>query len=291
MSGMDMNDYASLGSAVLTGNSTYVRPIRGEALRARNQANGLNALASYALPDDPKLNPSLDQGGAYVGFTIPALSFDKMRQINGAALALNFDIERHVAREAFKDAWNRWFETWNHFFERYQTSSGKAGALFDSDAVANQTESFRQQLEKWVSAYGAESGPDGKPVPPSSSAIVPPSPEPGKGGDTTATSEGLPWWVTSLLVVGGLSVVAGTIFIIRRKAIEAKQAEHVIRRNVLPIVMGSVMGPAGTAFAHAAADGQYGAGRDPAMPAEGHRVFLSGFDGPNVPGRVVYVQP
>lgn len=262
---LDMNDYASLGSAVLTGNPAYVRPIRGEALRARNAASGLNSLASYALPNDPKLNPS---GGAFVGFTLPALSFDKMRQINGAALSLNFDIERNVSRAEFKESWNLWFETWNHFFQRYQTTGGKVSVLVDSDAVAAQTESFRQQLEKWISAYGAEKTSDGKSVPPASAAVVPPSTAPGSKEDESTTNESLPWWVTSLIVVGGVTFVAGVVFIVRRKAIQAKQAEYVVRRNLLPMAMGSVMGPSGMLFAHAAADAQYGAGRDAARDVE-----------------------
>jgi hypothetical protein len=258
-------DYANIGSAVLTGNAAYVKPMFGQALRARNDSNGLRMLAAYAVPTPENLNTRVDGNRTMVGYTTPALTFDKMRQINGSALSLNFDIEKNVARASFKEAWNRWFADWQHFFDRYQAWGAKLGALIDSDALATQVESYRVDLmgnpkatpkpnPGWVGNYSAELTAEGKPVPPTSAAPVDPELAPGEDPKTRPPEEGLPWWVVSLLVVGGVSVVAGTIFIIRRKVIEAETAKRMLERDVLPMVLGSAMGPTGVAFAHAAAN-------------------------------------
>lgn len=250
---MDMMDYANLGSAVLTGIPAYVGAIDKEALHARNHSNELKKLISYALPSVHNLNTRID--GPVVGFTTPALTFDKMRQINGSALSLNFDIEGHVTRKAFKDAWNQWFKSWQTFFNRYQTTTGKLSTLLDSDAVAAQTESFRIQLvgdktlgeRGWIAAYESESTPE-NPLPPTSAAFVPSTtPKPPEKPE-----DGTPWWLIALFVTGGVGVVAGSFFIIRRKVIEAKQTEHFLRKDVLPIVLGGMAGPTGMALAHSA---------------------------------------
>lgn len=258
---MTMQDYANLGAAALTGNPAYVLPTQGQALHARKESDNLRKLAAYCVPTQENLQTRID--GPSVGWTTPSLSFDKMKQINGSALTLNFDIEKNVTRKEFKDSWNLWFKDWQHFFERYQGMAGKFTSLFDSDAVAAQTESYRVQLmgdpdakprpnPGWIGVYEAERTPEGKPVPPSSAAPVPRLVLPPVPGQPPPPEDGLPWWVMTLLVIGGVTFVAGSVFIIRRKLIEAKHAEHMIREQVLPLVLGGAMGAPGVAFAHAA---------------------------------------
>lgn len=276
---MDMQDYANIGSAVLTGNPAYVGGVDAEALRARNYSKDLRKLAAYAVPTEANLKTRID--GPMVGWTTPSLTFDKMRQINGSTLSLNFDIEKNVKRKPFKDAWDQWFKSWQTFFARYQTTGGKLSALIDSDLVASQTESFRLQLvgdpsvpphadgrpgdPGWIAAYEAEGTPDA-PVPPSSAHPVPkvdPKPPVDKKKPwwdfSSATDDKpddkpvpTPWWVIGLYVTGGVGVVAGSYFLIRRKVIQGHQAEHFIKRDVLPIVLGGYMGPTGVALAHSA---------------------------------------
>lgn len=249
---MDAHDYANLGAAVLSGNPLYVAGIDGDALHARNRSDELRRLIAYAVPTEENLQTRID--GPIIGWTTPALTYDKQRQINGSALSLNFDIEANVKRQQFKDSWNQWFKSWQTFFARYQTTSGKASALLDTDGVAAQTESFRIQLvgdkgvPGWIDAYKAEA-PDAPssahPVP----KVTPPPPGTPPGDEE---KPGMPWWLIGLFVAGGVGVVAGSFFIIRRKVIQAKETEHFIKRDVLPIVLGSYMGPTGVALAHSA---------------------------------------
>jgi hypothetical protein len=249
---MDAHDFANLGSAVLTGNPLYVGAIDKDALHARNRSDDLRRLIAYALPTEENLQTRID--GPIIGWTTPALTYDKQRQINGSALSLNFDIEANVKRQQFKDSWNQWFKSWQTFFARYQTNSGKAAALLDTDLLAAQTESFRVQLvgdkgiPGWIDAYRAEA-----PDAPSSAHPVPkvtptaPGEKPGDG-----EKDPMPWWLIALFVTGGVGLVAGSFFIIRRKVIQGQHAEHFIKRDVLPIVLGSYMGPTGVALAHSA---------------------------------------
>jgi len=247
---MDVQDYANLGSAVLTGDRSYVGAIDKNALHARIESDELRRLIAYALPTPENLRVHIDGPSAIVGWTTPSLTFDKQRQINASALSLNFDIEANVKSQKFKDSWNQWFKSWQTFFARYQTMGGKAGALLDTDLVAAQTESFRIQLvgderiTGWIEAYEREDG-----VPKSTAPGVPkvtPKPE----GEQP--KEGMPWWLIGLFAVGGVSFVAGSFFLIRRKVIQGKEAEHFIKRDVLPIVLGSTLGPSGIALAHSA---------------------------------------
>jgi len=266
---MDASDYANLGAAVLSGNPAYVEGIDNDALHARNRSHELRRLIAYAIPTEENLQTRID--GPIVGWTTPALTYDKQRQINGSALSLNFDIEANVTRKQFKDSWNQWFKSWQTFFARYQTFGGKASALLDTDLLAAQTESFRIQLvgsndtPGWIDAYKAEA-----PDAPSSAHPVPkvtPTP-PGDG----EKGKPMPWWVIGLFVAGGVGVVAGSFFIIRRKVIQGKEAEYFIKRDVLPIVLGSYMGPAGVALAQSATN-RFSPATDP-----------SGGSGPTSPG-------
>jgi hypothetical protein len=251
---MDFQDYANLGSAILTGDEGYVGAIDREALHARNHSDELRQLLAYALASPENLRVHID--GPIVGWTTPALTYDKQRQINGSALSLNFDIEANVKSQKFKDSWNQWFKSWQTFFDRYQTMGGKAGALLDTDLVAAQTESFRIQLvgdpkrdlEGWIGAYEREPG-----VPPSTAHAVPKvSPLPPGKKDEDEDPTPTPWWLIALFAAGGVGLVAGSFFIIRRKVLQGKEAEHFIKRDVLPIVLGSYMGPTGVALAHSA---------------------------------------
>lgn len=267
---MDMQDFANLGAAVLTGNPIYVGSLDKQALHARNQSNEMRRLLAYAVPTADNLQTRID--GPIIGWTTPSLTYDKMRQINGSALVLNFEIEKNVTGKEFKRAWDDWFKTWQTFFDRNQHWTTTLGVVLsmDTDLLAAQTESFRIQLvgdkasgePGWMAKYEAESTPD-HPFGPSSAAVVPKVVVVPPGTPPTDPADPMPWWLIALFVAGGVGVVAGSFFIIRKKVIESEQAAKFIRHDVLPIVLGSTMGPTGVAFAHAANNRFAGPTNDP----------------------------
>ncbi len=249
MTTLSMQDYANLGSAVMTGNPAYVSGLHGQALHARNSSRGLRMLSAYALPPSREnLNTTID-GPTVAG--IETATYEKMKQIQGAALALDIDIKANVKRQAFKDAWEKWFKGWTEFFDKYSgfLALGFKNSLFDSDAVALQAEAYRRELMGdlpakigWVGGYAAEGTP-GSPLPRTTAPDVAPL----VFDPAVKPSEGLPWWVISLLVTGGISIVAGIYYVVKSRAIEKE-----FHREMLPMVMGSFMGAPGIALANAA---------------------------------------
>lgn len=113
---------------------------------------------------------------ASVGWTSPTSIYQRQREIQVSAAALNSDVTVNVKREAFKAAWKSWYEDWTAFFRKYQTDGwAKLGAVTYTDALAAQTETYRRQLLNWYDAYSREKDGD-KPMPPPSAPAPPDTP-------------------------------------------------------------------------------------------------------------------
>ena len=167
----------------------------------------LPPLRPFAL--DPRyqtMTPSAYVQGAAVGYTAPAATFDRMRQMQDASAApLNRDVTNHVADPVFRAAWNRWYQqAWIPFFSKYAGPDAglttRLATNLYSDQIAMQAESFRRQLADFYASYARQRTPAGAPVPPASGA------EPYLEGPTPASgSVGL----KVLAAAAGFAVVAG----------------------------------------------------------------------------------
>lgn len=139
-----------------------------------------------------------------VGFTTPSVIYEKMRQIQASAAALDGDVAANVRRDGFKAAWTAWFSTWGAFFRKHQETFQRLANVANTDELNAQTDSYRQQLMNWYDAYTREQDPSsGQPVPPPSGQPPTPAPaqvEPGAGTDGFT----VPWWVWTL---GGVALV------------------------------------------------------------------------------------
>lgn len=201
------------------------------------------------------------QQPASTGWTAPTLIYDKMRQVNVSATALNSDIGAHVRREAFKGSWAAWFANWRAFFEKYQGMSSRLAALTFTDELFQQVLSFESQLVSWYDAYGREK--DGeKPVPPASGS--PPVPNvpipPSKELPTAPPGDGLviPWW--AWVIGAGMVGAAGYMTYVYVK--RAQAIRRVLDEKVVPGVLQVYGGPAGNQLA--AGYGEFAAAtRDP----------------------------
>jgi hypothetical protein len=244
---MKLQDYANLGMAAMTGNAGYARTVAGQAVASDKEAERLHALAAYAVASGNVGQPAM------TGWTPPTITYEKMRQTNASALALDADIKRNVTRDMFLTAWKQWFLNWRAFFDKYQgswTNTAKLGAAFYSDELAERAEEYRAQLEGWFAGYSREKRPDGENVPPPT-APLPPKPALGPADEKNAG--GVPWWLISLITVGVISVGVGVAFALRKAYRETEAKREVLEKKVLPIVLGSQLGPAGVALAEAAA--------------------------------------
>ena len=250
---MNLQDYANLGMAAMTGDPAYARTVAGHAKKEAKESSRLSHLAAFAVASGQDGQP------ASVGWAPPSITYDKMRQTNASALALDVDIQANVSRPAFKEAWGQWFASWKAFMGKYQGGLAKLGAAFYSEQLSDQAESYRVQLEGWFAGYAREKASDGTPVPPSTAPLPPksilaPADEKQAGG--------VPWWIISLLTIGVISVGVAVAFSVRRAYRDTEAKREVLEKKVLPIVLGSQLGPAGVALAEAAS----ARGRDPESP-------------------------
>lgn len=210
------------------------------------------------------------QQPATTGWTAPTLIYEKMRQVNVSASALNSDIQAHAARQTFKGAWATWFTTWSAFFKKYQGTFARLGAVTYTDELFQQVLSYESQLVTWYSNYTRETEdgtPNGRPLPPPSgqppqpNAPIPPSrnlPEP-------PSSDGLviPWW--AWVVAAG--VVGGAGYMTYRYIKRAQAMRQILDEKVVPQVLSVYGGPA-VGPQLAAGYGQFAAAqRDPQLAA------------------------
>lgn len=206
------------------------------------------------------------QQAATTGWTAPTLIYEKMRQINASAAALNQDINVNVTRQAFKLAWIAWFENWSAFFKKYQSEMQRFAALTFTDALFQQVLSYEAQLASWYDNYNRETDtglPGGKRLPPPSglppqpnvpippSKELPPPPPPGEGLS-------IPWWGWAL----GAVVVAGGAYATYLYVQKARAVKRIIEDRVAPAALNAYGGPMGSHLSSA-----YAQMRDPQSEA------------------------
>ena len=146
-----------------------------------------------------------------IGFTPPTTIYEKMRQIESFAKALDLNIEQFVSSPVFRSAWKAWYDnTWKPFYERYAgpnaSQQTKLGVVFYSDELASQTESYRQQLDNFEKDYSLQRQSNGQPVP-NVPGVAPNQPV------LQSLSPGLPWYVW---VLGGVGITILGYFAIQR---------------------------------------------------------------------------
>lgn len=168
---------------------------------------------------EPLYSPPLTR----VGYVAPTVTYEKMRQMQASASALDRDIHQHVADAAFRDAWDAWYRSaWLPFFEKYAGPDSSSwaklnAALWLNDEVTAQAESYRLQLENFYRTYPQQKTPDGTrvPTPRGASPILPGLPTKPRGSYSD-----VPWWVWALgaSAVGGL----GYLGYLKVRALQAK---------------------------------------------------------------------
>lgn len=177
------------------------------------------------------------------GYTPPAATYDKMRQMhNASAEPLERDIQLNVADPTYRAAWDNWYHhAWLPFYQKYAGPDAsiltKFGASFYSDEVASRAEAFRQQLEHFYQTYPQQRTMTGQPVPRPTGA------PPVLGGLPAGSRFTLPWWVwgIGLAAVGGIGLIA----YYRVKELRAKR--KVLEEEVLPKYIGKDLAKAAAA--------------------------------------------
>lgn len=202
---------------------------------------------------------------ATTGWTAPTLIYEKMRQVNASASSLNSDIGGNVRRETFKASWASWFTNWKAFFDKYQGTFARFGAITYTDELFQQVLSYEAQLVTWYDAYSREKDGD-KPVPPpSGTPPVPNAPIPPAKGELPEPPPGdglvIPWWAWVI----GAGMLAGAGYMTYRYVKRAQAIRSILDEKVVPGVLQVYGGPAGNQLA--AGYGQFAAAtRDPSMP-------------------------
>lgn len=148
-----------------------------------------------------------------IGFTAPTVIYEKMRDIQRAAAGLDADVQAHVTSAVFRHNWDTWYANWRAFFIKYQSTSEKAGAIFYTDDLNRQVETYRLQLLGFFDDYRKQTGTDGKPVPAPSGE--PPTRAPDESNPIQllpGSGWSLPWWVWML---GGVAAVGAGYYLYR----------------------------------------------------------------------------
>lgn len=196
-----------------------------------------------------------DSGLLSIGFTPPTVTYDKMRQIQAGAAALDSDIATYVTRAAFKSAWTDWYTRWRQLYDKYQpddpwgASAAKLAAAAYSDELAIEVEGWRKQLDGWYDAFRVEAPnvrPSGQPSPP----LPGPKDDPSGGGRS-----GISWWTVGL-TAGVIVIVGGLIYALYRAKKDVEKRHDAVV-GLLPQLL---PGPIGQAAYQANA-------RDPAFAA------------------------
>jgi hypothetical protein len=157
------------------------------------------------------------------GWTPPTIIYERMRDIDISARALDANIHTYVKRQAFLDHWNRWYDAWRKFFKEYQGVWKRVGAITYTDHLAAEVEAKRQQLSSFEDAYEREGTPE-NPTPSIPGGIpAPPVPVP---SPPSGAPLAVPWWVWTL---GGMALVGGGYYLYRtfysaKREIEAKRS-------------------------------------------------------------------
>lgn len=177
------------------------------------------------------------------GYTPPAATYDKMRQMhNASAEPLERDVQQNVASPDYRAAWDNWYHhAWLPFYQKYAGPDAsvltKFGANLYSDEVAARAEAFRQQLEHFYRTYPQQRTFSGQAVPRASGA------PPILGGIPAGSGWSLPWWVWGL----GLAAVGGVGLIAYYRVKELRAKRKVLEEEVLPKYIGKDLAKAAAA--------------------------------------------
>lgn len=157
------------------------------------------------------------------GFTAPTILYEEIRAIDQDATRLDSNVTAYVPLGTpFRASWAAWIANWRAFRDKHLDSNyEKLATLFTTDALAQQIETYRQQLQSLYADYGKLGA--GTP------ALAPPGPvaPPLVPGQTTSPATGkpepslLPWWAWM-----GLGVAAiGGVYWGYRKYVAPKVAK------------------------------------------------------------------
>lgn len=190
------------------------------------------------------MKPKLVFEEPVTGWTTPSIIYDRMRDIDTAASALDREIQTKVTRAAFRDHWGEWYKRWRAFFAKYQGAWAKLGAVTYTDDLASQVESWRQQLADFGDAYKLESGSSVPGIPPSPPVPPPPLPNP-----TGIANLSVPWWVWML---GGVALV-GTGYYLYTRFQDMRAKKHAVE-GAMPSLLSAYGVPPQLAAASVAHD-------------------------------------
>lgn len=213
----------------------------------------------------PRAYAQARPGHPVVGWTPPTVIYDKMRHVDMAAKEMNALIAANVRNATLRSAWIAWYGNWQKFFDKYQGTFAKLGAVFYTDDLARQAEEYRRTFESFRATYAAERDEKGQPLP-QPVAPIPSVLQPGdtkKEGEDEKKGWSIPWWVW---VLGGAGVVVGGYFVVKsvRNAMAEARAKKLALEGNLPKLMEHYGIPpeiAQASTAHAAPQG------DPSKPA------------------------
>jgi hypothetical protein len=151
-------------------------------------------------------------GAPVFGFTAPTILYDEIRAIDQDATRLDANVTAYIPLGVpFRAAWSSWLPNWQAFRDKYLDSAyQRLGAVFYTDDLAKQIETYRQQLSALYQDYARQTSPQGGAVP----ALTPPGPQapplvPGQQTDPATGQSSpslLPWWGWVLLTVGAAGV-------------------------------------------------------------------------------------
>lgn len=149
--------------------------------------------------------------GSSTGWTAPTVLWERMRDVDVSADALNAAIQKlPTKRQAFLDAWSAWYKHWKDLVARYDSWTAKAAAMTYSDDLASEIEAKRVELHNFEDAYRRErpaGQPENPPLP--GMPVKPPDAPKVKGPDFLPKLE-IPWWAWVL----GVGAMVGTGYLV-----------------------------------------------------------------------------
>ena len=193
---------------------------------------------------------------AIVGWTTPALTYDRMRVTDAKAKALDADVRVYVTDNNdkggnFRSAWGNWLKTWSAWYEKTLSTGAKLTTnVLNSDEIAEQATKYEEDLLRFKATYDGLKDPSGKQLP--SNAPVGPRPSGGQ-------EPGIPlWWFLAGAAVIGLGVFV--YYRLKKTGQMLESRRQMLEEHVLPLALAPHAGPLAPALSRAAT------GRDAATP-------------------------
>lgn len=190
-----------------------------------------------------------------IGWLEPRTLLDRMRQIDATARALDAQVAANVTDPTYRANWTALYTRWRSFADPYELETHdpsynasilRAQMVYKSDAMAQEIEGWRLQIEDMRAKYGQLRDAQGRPLPdttpgaPKPSPIPPPSPEPPDGQKTGLS---LSAWALIGLGIAALGGLLTWRFIeTRRRLHESEKSAQAL----LPAVLGLTTEPAKT---------------------------------------------